>query len=65
MSTQQQIRLDIKQIKPEAMNLFYAGLLQQIVIAKDDPELYQEYLESKKGGSLFHKIPQERVRKDV
>lgn len=49
MNTQQQIRLDIKQIKPEAMNLFYTGLLQQIAIAKDDPELYQEYLESKKG----------------
>lgn len=48
MNTQQQIKLDIKQIKPEAMNMFYAGLLQQIVIAKDDPGIYQEYLESKK-----------------
>lgn len=49
MNTQQQIKLDIKQIKPEAMNLFYAGLLKQIVIAKDDSELYREYLKLKKG----------------
>lgn len=49
MITQQQIRLDIKQIKPEAMNLLYESLLKQIVIAKDDPELCQEYLKLKKG----------------
>ena len=45
----QQIKLDIKQIKPEALNLFYADLLQQIVIARENPEIYQEYLNSKKG----------------
>lgn len=49
MNTQQQIKLDIKQIKPEAMNLFYESLLKQIVIAKDDPELCKEYLKLKKG----------------
>lgn len=49
MITQQQIRLDIKQIKPEAINLFYESLLKQIVIAKDDSELYREYLKLKKG----------------
>ena len=49
MSTQQ-VTLDINQIKPEALNIFYAHILRQCELAKHDPEIYQEYLNSKKGG---------------
>ena len=41
--------LDIKQIKPESMNLFYEHLLKVCAVAKSDPQIYQKYLESKKG----------------
>lgn len=47
MSTQQ-IVLDVKQIKPEALNIFYAHILRQCELAKNDPEIYQEYLNQKK-----------------
>lgn len=46
----QQIVLDVKQIKPEALNIFYAHILRQCELAKNDPEIYQEYLNQKKGG---------------
>lgn len=51
MSTQQ-LKLDIKQIKPESLNMFYGSLLQQIIYAKENTNIYQEYLESKKEGKV-------------
>ena len=44
----QQIVLDVKQIKPEALNIFYAHILKQCELAKQNTEIYQEYLEQKK-----------------
>ena len=51
MSTQQ-LKLDIKQLKPESLNIFYGSLLQQIIYAKENTNIYQEYLESKKEGKV-------------
>ena len=47
MSTQQ-IVLDVKQIKPEALSMFYTHILRQCELAKNDPEIYQEYLNQRK-----------------
>ncbi len=48
MSTQQ-IVLDVKQVKPEALNIFYAHILRQCELAKQDPNIYQEYLNQRGG----------------
>lgn len=44
----QAIKFDIKQIKPEALNLFYSHIIKECHLARKDKEIYDEYLEWKK-----------------
>ncbi|MFR1687964.1 MAG: hypothetical protein ACLSVX_12380 [Massilimicrobiota timonensis] len=46
MSTQQ-IVLDVSKVKPQALKMFYAHLLRQCELARQDEKLYQEYLKHK------------------
>lgn len=40
----QQFVLDINQMRVESLNIFYDHILKQCELAKQDPEIYQEYL---------------------
>lgn len=44
----QQVKININQVRPEALNLFYAHIVRQCALAKENPDIYQEYLESRK-----------------
>lgn len=47
-----QIVLDIKQIKPEALNIFYGHILRQCIMAKEDKNIMQEYKQYKEKNHL-------------
>lgn len=57
----QQIVLDINQIKPEALNVFYGHVLKQCSLAMEDESLMKEYESYKKtiskGGEKKNRKP--------
>lgn len=46
MSTQS-VKLDISQVRTEALKMFYGHVLKECIEAKNNKDLYQEYLEQK------------------
>lgn len=51
----QEFRLDINQVNPQALNLFYSHIVRQCALATEDKDIMKEYEQYK----------QERKRRNV